>query len=147
MGQQANDVRVVRVGASGLELACRAVGDVNGHAPVDATALAAFLEDDASYLLVAEVDGAAVGSLIGHRLPTPHARRPHLLLYEIDVAHAWRRQGIGRRLVEAFLQEARAVDARGVWVVTNRSNVAAMELYRACGLTDTAADDVVLKLA
>ncbi|MGE0191856.1 MAG: N-acetyltransferase family protein [Planctomycetota bacterium] len=146
MGDPENDVRVRRAGAGDLELARRAVADVNGHASADREALAAFLGDEASYLLVAEVDAEAVGSLIGHRLPTPYAARPHLLLYEIDVLSAWRRKGIGRRLVEAFLEEARALDARGAWVVTNRSNAAAMALYRACGLTATAPDDVVSKL-
>lgn len=146
MSHQGDGVRVFRADPGDLRLAYQAVVDVNGHAPADEAALEAFLVDDASYLLLAEVEGRAVGSLIGHRLRTPHAEQPHLLLYEIDVASAWRRRGIGRRLVEAFLDEARAAGARGAWVVTNRSNEAAMALYRSCGLTDTAPDDVVLKL-
>lgn len=146
MDRKGGKVRVFRAGAGDMGLAHQAVADVSAHAPGDAPALEAFLADDASYLFVAEVDGQAVGSLMGHRLRTPYAKQPHLLLYEIDVTPSWRRRGIGRRLVEAFLEEARAVGACGAWVVTNRSNAAAMALYRACGLTDSAPDDVVLKL-
>ena len=103
----------------------------------------AFLADDSHYLYVAVAGEEVVGSLNGYALTHPHTRRPQFLLYEIDVREAWRRRGIGTRLIDAFLAEAKRLDAFGVWVVTDRENTAAMAMYRGCGLVTSDLHDVV----
>jgi len=73
-------------------------------------------------------DDRVVGSLAGCALDQ-YWSYGESLLYEIDVWASERRRGIGARLVNAFAGEARAADAGNVWVVTRRSNTAAVCLY------------------
>jgi ribosomal-protein-alanine N-acetyltransferase len=49
------------------------------------------------------------------------------------VAPAWRRRGIGRRLLEAFVRQARARGATRVALEVRAGNAAARELYRTLG--------------
>jgi GNAT superfamily N-acetyltransferase len=136
-------VRVLRAGTGDLPLARQAVREVHGRRLESEEATAAFLADETCYLYVAVAGDEVVGSLNGYALAHPHTSRPQFLLYEIDVREAWRRRGIGSRLVEAFLAEAKRLDAFGAWVVTDRGNEPAMAMYRRCGLATSDLDDAV----
>src|SRR3954470_12223721 len=125
------DVR--RATADDLRLARQAVAEVHGRAPIDDAALAAFLAEPSRYLLLAIDAGRVVGSLHGHALRHPHRAAPQFLVYEIDVRPECRNRGVGGSLLAAFTAEARAAGAFEQWVLTSRSNVAAMAMYRAAG--------------
>lgn len=58
---------------------------------------------------------------------------PEMWISEVGVAPAWHRQGLGRRLVETLLAEARARNCPEVWVATEADNHAARALYAATG--------------
>jgi len=82
--------------------------------------------------LVAEADGALVGwlTLDGER----HAKLRHTAELGMGVAPEWRRQGVGRALLEAMGREARREGAlRRVTLSVFASNLPAIGLYRACG--------------
>ena len=49
---------------------------------------------------------------------------------ELGVDDAYRRQGIGRRLLEAMLAEARAMGCTDAWLGTEHDNAEALALYR-----------------
>ena len=134
---------ILRAGPSDFDLACEAVLEVHGRASLDAVALAEFVADPMRFLLLATHDGLVVGSLSGYALQRPHRPDPQFLLYEIDVRPEWRRQRIGKALVNRFIAEARAASAFEVWVLTNRSNAAAMALYASCGLRMENSDDAM----
>lgn len=134
---------ILRASPAAFDLACEAVLEVHGRAPLDAVALVEFLADPMRYLLLAVEEGQVVGSLNGYALQPPHRRDPQFLLYEIDVRPAWRRRGIGKALVERFVGEARSARAFEVWVLTGRSNAAAMALYASCGLRMENSDDAM----
>ena len=136
-------VTVLRASPTDFDLACEAVLEVHRRAPLDAVALVKFLADPMRYLLLAIEAGQVVGSLNGYALQPPHRRDPQFLLYEIDVRPDWQRRGIGRALVARFIAEARNARAWEVWVLTNRSNAAAMGLYASCGLRTENSDDVM----
>ncbi len=51
----------------------------------------------------------------------------------IGIAAPWRGHGLGRRLLEAFLAQARAAGVRGVHLETTSQNVAACRLYERLG--------------
>jgi ribosomal protein S18 acetylase RimI-like enzyme len=80
-------------------------------------------------------DARALPGLIAHE----HGRRQGLLQYrlvddqlEIVVLIACqRRQGIGRRLLEAIEDVARAQGCRRLWLVTTNDNAPALAFYRA----------------
>jgi len=140
-------IRTLRVSPAEWDLARQAmrINDVEG-ADADPAATEQFLADRNCMLFVAVDDGIVVGTLDGYALRQPHVRRPQFLLYEIDVAEPFRRRGIGRALIDAFADEARRRDAEDVWVLTHRSNAAAVALYRACGFAPDADDDTEMMI-
>jgi ribosomal protein S18 acetylase RimI-like enzyme len=136
-------VEILRAGVPELPLARQAICDIHGRDLHGDEAIAAFLEEESRYLLLAVEGDEVVGSLNGYALTHPHRVEPQFLLYEIDVREGWRRRGVGKGLIDAFLGEARRLDAFAVWVVTDRGNDAAMALYRKCGFTTSDLNDVV----
>jgi GNAT superfamily N-acetyltransferase len=136
-------MRVLRAGVQDVSLARQAVREVHGRRLDSDDAIAAFLADPSCYLLLAVEGNEVAGSLNGYALTHPHRPEPQFLLYEIDVRESRRRQGVGTALVRGFIAEARRLEAFGLWVVTDRANVAAMGMYRKCGLATSDLDDAV----
>lgn len=111
--------------------------------PPHLDAVRGFLADPASCLLLAEFDGQPAGFVRAHDLRQLHTPRPQVLLYEIAVATAFQRRGIGRALIEELKSLCQSRGASEIFVITNESNEAAMALYRATGAHRPAPDDVV----
>lgn len=85
-------------------------------------------------LFVAALDaGRPVGLALGYVLERTDALRRMILLYEVDVAEAYRRRGVGRRLVEEVKAIARTCGAGKIWVITEAGNQAARTLYASTG--------------
>jgi ribosomal protein S18 acetylase RimI-like enzyme len=85
-------------------------------------------------LLVAIVDDAVVGYALGFQLPTLHANGTILIIQELVVDPAHRRQGHGRALVEALLARGQASGAVEATVPTRRAG----DFYRHLGFLETA---------
>lgn len=100
----------------------------------------AFVANPDNLLLLATTPDLICGIVIAHRLQRLDALRAEVLLYSIDVHEATRRQGIGHALVAATTAWAQELDADCTWVLTERSNHAAMALYRAAGGSDDIPD-------
>jgi ribosomal protein S18 acetylase RimI-like enzyme len=58
-----------------------------------------------------------------------------MFLYELSVTEASQRRGIGTALVEALAALARERGCRGMWVLTDEDNAAAVGTYRKAGAT------------
>lgn len=101
---------------------------------------AAFVANPDNLLLLATTPDLICGIVIAHRLQRLDTLRAEVLLYSIDVHETMRRQGIGHALVEATIAWARELGADCTWVLTERSNHAAMALYRAAGGSDDIPD-------
>jgi ribosomal protein S18 acetylase RimI-like enzyme len=85
-------------------------------------------------LFVAALDaGRPAGFALGYVLERTDALRRMVLLYEVDVAEAYRRRGVGRRLVEEVKAIARACGAGKIWCVAEAGNRAARALYTSTG--------------
>ena len=90
----------------------------------------ALLADDRT-IFVAAFDGETpVGFAFGYVLPRRHGRPTMFFVYELDVDEAYRRQGIGRRLMEELL-----FGQEEAFVLTDATNDAAMALYASLGGT------------
>ncbi len=61
---------------------------------------------------------------------------PEAYIQTIGVAIAAQRRGIGRRLMEALLAEARKRRARECWLEVRTDNQGAQQLYRTLGFVD-----------
>ena len=95
-----------------------------------------FLALPTHHLLVASIDGQAVGFVTGVELTHPD-KGTEMFLYELGVEEASRRRGIGRQLTEALAALARERGCYGMWVGTEPSNTAALAAYRAAGATSS----------
>jgi ribosomal protein S18 acetylase RimI-like enzyme len=91
-----------------------------------------FLGRDGHHLVLATVGGEPAGFVSGIEITHPD-KGTELLLYELGVDEAFRRQGIGRALTEALLDLARELGCRGMWVPVDPDNEAALATYRSAG--------------
>ena len=90
----------------------------------------ALLADDRT-VFVAAFDGETpIGFAFGYVLPRRHGRPTMLFVYEVDVDERYRRQGIGRRLLDELL-----AGQDEAFVLTDAGNEAAMALYASAGGT------------
>lgn len=92
-----------------------------------------FFEDFAETSLVAERDGEIVGFLVGYDSP---GRQAISHVHFVGVAPAWRGEGLGARLYERFIDEARDRGRRRVVAVTSPSNVSSRRFHAAIGFVE-----------
>jgi ribosomal protein S18 acetylase RimI-like enzyme len=109
--------------------------------PPDPRAVRAYLGDRRNIFLLATDGDVPVGFLRGTGLRQVHSRRRQMFLYEIAVAPARCRRGVGRALVERFLRHCRRHGYEEAFVFTDPHNTPAVALYRSSGaFTETPAD-------
>ncbi len=102
-----------------------------------------FLENRDNVLLAAADGDRPIGFLLAYCLDRVDRRRPMMLFYEIEVAPDHRRRGAGRAMVERLVALCAERKVAKMWVHTNRSNSAAMGLYRSTGgVADSSGDEV-----
>ena len=85
---------------------------------------ARFLGEAGHHLLIAYDDERAVGFVTGVEVTHPD-KGTEMFLYELAVDEPFRRQGIGRALVERLAELARDAGCYGMWVITDDINRAA----------------------
>jgi len=124
----------------GDEETVRAAGALFDRPP-SPPAVRAYLTDERNVFFVAEDAGKAVGFLRGTGLLQVDTRRKQMFLYEIGVAPAYRRRGVGRQLIRALIRYCRSRGFEEAFVFTDPKNRAAVGLYRSTGArTETPAD-------
>lgn len=101
-----------------------------------------YLAEPHFHLAVALEDDLVIG--MASAVDYVHPDKPReLWINEVGVAATHRRRGVAKRLLEALFDRAHELGCWQAWVLTNRSNAAAMELYRSAGgVTD--ADDTMM---
>jgi ribosomal protein S18 acetylase RimI-like enzyme len=101
--------------------------------PVDLEATRRFLEGDANHLVIAYVDGQPAGFVSGTELRHPDQPEPELFLNELGVDPAFRGRAIGKKLVANLWEIAQSRGCRGMWVLTDDENPAALKVYAGAG--------------
>lgn len=89
-------------------------------------------------ILLAEIDGLAVGFLSLWLFPVVCTPDPYAEVAELFVEEAYRRRGIGRALLEEAIEIARSEGAAELKVVTGFRNTAAQKLYYTVGFHNLA---------
>jgi ribosomal protein S18 acetylase RimI-like enzyme len=102
--------------------------------PLRDDAIDRFLAADDHHLLLALDGDEPVGFVTGVELTHPD-KGGEMFLYELAVDEPARRRGYGTALVEALLAIARERGCRGMWVLTDDDNQAALGAYRKAGAT------------
>ncbi len=113
--------------------------------PVRPELVAELLADPRHHLAVAEDGDEIVGFASGVHYVHPD-KEPELWINEVGVAPGHRRRGLGRRLMGALMEHAAALGCREAWVLTERSNLPATELYRSMGFGEGPSDTVMFSI-
>ncbi len=125
-------MKILRLGSGDepLLLACTELFD----APPTEEWAKTFLSRDGHHLLVAVEDGddRPAGFISGVETTHPD-KGTEMFLYELSVSEHHRNRGIGRTLVAALADLARARGCYGMWVGTEPDNAAALAVYKAAG--------------
>lgn len=100
---------------------------------VSAAHLEACLKNEAFWLFGAFAGTQAVGGLTAHVIPMTREPGSELFIYDIAVAHAFQRQGIGRQLMQAALHEAAQHRLLGTFVLAEADDGEAQAFYRRLG--------------
>jgi aminoglycoside 3-N-acetyltransferase I len=104
--------------------------DVVRRLAADGKPQTALLGDERT-IFVAAFDGdEPVGFAFGYLLPRRHGDPSMLFVYELDVADAYHRRGIGTRLMQELFTQAGGVEA---FVLTEHDSVAANAIYAKLG--------------
>ena len=122
-------IEIRRLGPADAALLDRVADDVFDHA-IDRGNLARYLALPQHHLLVALLDGEIVAQLAAVVHRHPDLRPTELYIDELAVTPALRRQGIGRRLLDAAFALGRELGCTEAWVGTEPDNTAAHALYR-----------------
>lgn len=121
------------LGPGDAELVVAASALLDGPATEEWSTL--FLDRQGHHILIAYLDGVAVGFITGVETTHPD-KGTEMFLYELAVAETHRRSGIGRALVTALGELAVKRGCYGMWVATEPDNFAAIATYRAAGAAD-----------
>jgi [ribosomal protein S18]-alanine N-acetyltransferase len=93
----------------------------------------ALLQDPRVIFLAALDDGEPLGFVLAYELLRRHGHEATVCVYEIEVEAAYRRQGIGARLLRELEAIARQRGIAEAFVLTEADNVSAMGLYESVG--------------
>lgn len=135
------EVRVLRPGD---EAVLANVGPDVFDDPIDPRAAREFLADPRHHLAVAVEDGVVVGFASGVHYVHPDKPRPELWVNEVGVASTHQGRGIGKAVLRALLEVAHGLGCSEAWVLTDRTNTAAMRLYSSLGGVEAPQDSVML---
>ena len=94
--------------------------------------------DRGGQVLIAEVDGIVVGT--AGLVAAPEAGK--LELVKMSAREDLRGTGIGKALMAACIETARAMGARCIWLESNRMLDPALGLYRAAGFRELSAEEL-----
>ena len=124
------EIRVVSGNDAGI--LNNVAADVFDHG-IDPQATAAYLRDPRNRLAVAVEDNVVVGFVSAVHHVHPDKPRPELWINEVGVAPTHQGRGVGNALMRSILETARTAGCSEAWVLTDRSNIAAMRLYSSSG--------------
>ena len=100
--------------------------------PLDPRLVAEFLDDQRHHLAVAVDGGQVIG--FASAVHYVHPDKPaELWINEVGVAPSHQGRGVGKAVMRALLDHAELLGCREAWVLTDRSNDAAMRLYASTG--------------
>lgn len=130
------ETRLLRPGDEALALEVfslmrRVFGDQEAQLP---TAYATQLLSSAQFLCVAgSIDGRLCGGATGHLLPVTRVEETELFIYDLAVTEPERRKGVGRAIVNAMIDEARARGAMVAFVPADNDDEHALRFYERLG--------------
>jgi aminoglycoside 3-N-acetyltransferase I len=133
----------VRLLGPGDEQVVRALTDRERYEPLTQEAAKRFLLEPRNLMVVAFEGHEAVGSVLGYLLQRRHGHERSLFVYDIEVAEAHRRRGVGTSLMNELFRVGREGGAVEAFVLTDEANTGAMHFYRSLGAYRERDDEVM----
>jgi ribosomal protein S18 acetylase RimI-like enzyme len=124
----------------------RVLGDVAPDVfddPLHAERIKEFLEEARHHLIVALDGNTVVGFVSAVHYVHPDKAQPELWINEVSVAETHQQRGLGKRMMQAAFEVGHQLGCKEAWVLTERSNTAAMKLYGSSGGVEGAPDGVM----
>jgi len=103
--------------------------EMPGFIPPPANHLASLLEDNKIIFLAAVYETKVIGGLTAYILPSVYYAGSEAYLYDLAVATAWQRQGIGTALLAALKEHCAHMGIREVFVQADRPDRHAIDFY------------------
>jgi aminoglycoside 6'-N-acetyltransferase I len=136
-------VEIRLLGRGDEQILADVVPDVFDHA-VQPQLAAEFLSDPRHHIAVALDASRVVGFASGVHYVHPD-KQPELWVNEVGVAPTHQRRGLAKQLLGALFDAGRAAGCREAWVLTDRSNTAAMRLYQGLGGVEARGETVMFE--
>lgn len=133
------EIRILGRGDTGV--LGRVAPDVFDDA-VDPALVAEFLSDARHHIAVAIENGIVVGFASGVHYVHPD-KSAEFWVNEVGVAPDHQGRGVGKAIMTRLLDHATQLGCREAWVLTDRSNDAAMRLYASSGGVEGPRDEVM----
>ena len=92
----------------------------------------AFIDDEHTLTYMALDGEKVVGLVWGYTLQRMDDN-PMMFIYSVDVIESYRKQGIATTLVEKFIDFANEKGYRNTFLITDKDNIAANNLYKKTG--------------
>jgi len=127
------------LGSADLDLLSNVAADVFDD-PIVPSAAQEFLKDPRHRLVVALEKNLVVGFVSAVLYLHPYKASPELWINEIGVSPEYQQRGIGKALLQYLLDHAKQSGCTEIWVLTDRSNLAAMAMYKSVGGVETLPD-------
>lgn len=99
-------------------------------------ALRKFLSEPDNLLLLAYDGDKIAGAVIAHELKHPDGDN-HFYVHELDTHPDYRRQGVGRMMMDELVKISKNRGCAELWLGTETDNIAAQKLYESLGPTET----------
>ncbi len=94
---------------------------------------AAFVANDANYIIVAEVAGEIVGMVLAYHLDRVDHPSGQLFVYDVEVTESHRRREVDRALMRHVREVVEREHLKEAFVLTDRGNDDAIALYSSTG--------------
>ena len=100
--------------------------------PIDERLAKEFLSDPRHHIVVAVEDGMVIGFASAVHYIHPD-KLEELWINEVGVSPAHQRKGVAKAMLKELLRLGRKLGCKSAWVLTDKINVAANNLYRSVG--------------
>jgi len=110
---------------------------------VDPSFVAELLADPRHHIAVAIDDSQTVVGFVSAVHYVNPDKPPELWINEVAVAPTWRGRGIAKQLLRTMLDRAQELNCKEAWVLTDRENNPAMQLYKSLGGIEAPRDQVM----
>lgn len=102
-----------------------------------------FLSDSKNYLMIYKDDNKVVGFAYGFELQRFDGKNSMMYIHEIGVLPEYRRQGIGKAIINELIEICKEKDFMKMFLITMESNIPAVTLYERTGGKVNAKDYIV----